>query len=67
MKFIEIELKEGGLVALNPDQVAYLRRNREGATAIVFGAVAGGLHQLIAAGDLAQVRRLLELGDDVAL
>lgn len=61
-KFIWLEVVGGGLVPVNPDQVQYLRRTREGATAIVFGAFNGGVHELLVADEAGVVVHQLEGG-----
>jgi hypothetical protein len=60
MRLIWLAMPDGGQCPVNPDQVQYLRMTSEGATALVFGAVAGGLHQLVVAGDGESVAAALE-------
>lgn len=59
VRFVWLDVPAGGRVPVNPDQVAYLRQH-EGRTLVVFGAVAGGLHELAVAGDGDAVARRLE-------
>lgn len=61
VKFVWLDVPAGGRVPVNPDQVAYLRQ-AEGRTLVVFGAVAGGLHELHVAGDGDEVAQRLEEG-----
>lgn len=59
VKFVRLPLQDGAWIPVNPDLVAYVRR-RGDQTAIVFGAVQGGLHELLVDGDGDQVVQLLE-------
>lgn len=61
VKFVWLDVPAGGSVPVNPDQVAYLRQH-EGRTLVVFGAVAGGFHELHVAGDGEKVAKMLESG-----
>lgn len=63
-KFVWIDVESGGRVPVNPDHVQYLRRTKDGATALVFGAVSGGLHELVSVQPAVDVVRLLEERDD---
>lgn len=64
VKFVWLDVPAGGRVPVNPDQVAYLRQ-LEGRTMVVFGAVAGGFHELAVAGDGDRVAKMLESGVSV--
>ena len=67
VKFVEITLKDGGVLPVNPERVAFLRRRREdGATMIVFEGVSAGMHEYAAAESRELVQARLEQ-DDVAI
>jgi hypothetical protein len=54
MRLVWLDVPGGGEIPVNPDQVAYLRMGQGehgGKTEVVFGAVNGGLHSVIVAGD----------------
>lgn len=58
VKFVWLDVA-GGQVPVNPDQVAYIKRSGA-STSLVFGAVAGGLHELVVLGDGEEVAWQLE-------
>lgn len=60
VKFVWLDMRDGGQLPVNPDQVQYLRQTRDGGTAVVFGALQGAMHELIVAGDGETVAALLE-------
>ncbi len=62
LKFVWIEDLYGRRLAVNPDQVAYLRANKghQESTSIVFGAFGGGMHEVLAPDDLDTVAKALE-------
>jgi hypothetical protein len=59
-KFVWIDVENGGRVPINPDQVRYLRRTRQGKTAIIFGAIAGGFDEVISEASAHDVVAMLE-------
>ena len=59
VKFVLLPLHDGGWLPVNPDRVAYLRK-RAGAVAVVFDGFAGGVHDVVVAGDAESVLQLLE-------
>lgn len=59
-RFVNIAAADGGHYPVNPDLVAYLRPSGKGLVGIVFGAVTGGLHELLVAGPVEAVLAQLE-------
>lgn len=59
VKFVRLHLADGGWLPVNPDLVAYVRP-RGAFTAVVFGALPGGLHEVTVDHDADQVLALLE-------
>lgn len=60
VKFVWLAVPLGGQIPVNPDQVAYLRQTKDGQTAVVFGAMQGGLHEQLVEGDGLSVAAALE-------
>lgn len=60
VKFVWLEVGDGARVPVNPDQVRYLKRTREGKTAIVFSAMPGGFDELVIEMDAAAAVAALE-------
>lgn len=47
-------------VPVNPDRVAYVRKNREGATCLVFAMIPGGYDELVIDGSAQEAVAMLE-------
>lgn len=59
-RFVEFETVGHGLLPVNADQVAYVRRGVNGNTQLVFGAMQGGLHTLEVGGTVDEAVARLE-------
>lgn len=60
VKFVWLEVGDGARIPVNPDQVRYLKRTREGKTAIVFSAMPGGFDELVLEMDAEEAVEALE-------
>jgi hypothetical protein len=63
VKFVEIETAQGS-ISINPDQVRYLGKTRDGKTSIVFGAMPGGFDQVVTQMALSDVLVVLKGADE---